>query len=127
MVTELTEYLGMIIDDKVPDDWRWKGRKVKIVDGTTVTMPDTASNQIEYPQQARQQPGLGFPFVELLVLPALNSEFPGPQEGERALGVLSLEPSVRQTSAAWPRASDAQQLAGFSPSRAQSLSLQEPD
>ncbi len=73
MVTELTEYLGMIIDDKVPDDWRWKGRKVKIVDGTTVTMPDTASNQIEYPQQARQQPGLGFPICRVVGITCLSS------------------------------------------------------
>ncbi len=59
--TVRTQHLSTIIDDKVPDDWRWKGRKVKIADGTTVTMPDTSSNQADYPQQAGQQVGLGFP------------------------------------------------------------------
>lgn len=73
MVTELTHYLGMIIDDKVPDDWRWKGRKVKIADGTTVTMPDTVSNQVEYPQQAGQQPGLGFPICRIVGITCLSS------------------------------------------------------
>jgi hypothetical protein len=29
--------------------WLWKGRTVKIVDGTTVTMPDTPENQAAYP------------------------------------------------------------------------------
>lgn len=73
MVTELTRYLGTIIDDKVPDDWRWKGRKVKIADGTTVTMPDTSSNQAEYPQQAGQQAGLGFPICRIVGITCLSS------------------------------------------------------
>lgn len=73
MVTELTRYLGTIIDDEVPDDWRWKGRKVKIADGTTVTMPDTPSNQAEYPQQAGQQAGLGFPICRIVGITCLSS------------------------------------------------------
>ena len=73
MVTKLTRYLGTIIDDEVPDEWRWKGRKVKIADGTTVTMPDTYSNQAEYPQQAGQQAGLGFPICRIVGITCLSS------------------------------------------------------
>ncbi|WP_020473667.1 transposase domain-containing protein [Zavarzinella formosa] len=29
---------------EAPRSWRWKGRSVKIADGTTVTMPDTPEN-----------------------------------------------------------------------------------
>jgi hypothetical protein len=46
--------------------WLWFGRHVKLVDGTTVTMPDTAENQEAYPQQSSQQVGLGFPIARLL-------------------------------------------------------------
>ena len=46
--------------------WLWKGRRVKLVDGSTVTMPDTAANQAAYPQQKDQPPGLGFPIARLV-------------------------------------------------------------
>lgn len=51
--------------------WRWHGRRVTIIDGTTVTMADTPANQAAYPQPAGQQPGLGFPMARLGVLMCL--------------------------------------------------------
>ena len=42
------------------------GRPVKIVDGTTCSMPDTLKNQAQWPQSKAQQPGCGFPFVKLV-------------------------------------------------------------
>lgn len=48
--------------------WLWKGRHVQIVDGTTITMPDTPENQAVWPQQKNQQPGTGFPIVRLVVV-----------------------------------------------------------
>ena len=44
----------------------WRGRRVKVVDGTNVSMPDTAENQKAYPQQASQKPGCGFPLMKLV-------------------------------------------------------------
>ncbi len=44
------------------------GRSVKIVDGTSVSMPDTEANQKVWPQPGSQQPGLGFPLMKLDVL-----------------------------------------------------------
>src|SRR5580658_589479 len=38
-----------------------KGRPVKIVDGTGLSMPDTEANQALWPQPTAQQPGCGFP------------------------------------------------------------------
>lgn len=52
--------------------WLWKGRAVKLVDGTTVTMPDTAENQAAYPQHSAQKPGLGFPIARLVVIFSLS-------------------------------------------------------
>jgi len=56
------------IDDQAQPDWLWKGHRVRIVDGTTVTMPDTPWNQQDYPQQSAQAPGCGQPIMRMVVL-----------------------------------------------------------
>lgn len=53
--------------------WKWRGRAVKLLDGTTVSMPDTPANQTEYPQSGEQQPGLGFPLAMLVALISLST------------------------------------------------------
>lgn len=73
MVSCLTQHLGGLIDAQVPDDWRWQGRRVRIVDGTTLTMPDTPANQAAFPQQSNQKPGLGFPICRLVGITCLAS------------------------------------------------------
>lgn len=52
----------------VPSGWLWHNRHVKLVDGTTVSMPDTEANQAEYPQQSGQEEGVGFPIARMVVL-----------------------------------------------------------
>ncbi len=54
--------------DQAKAKWLWKDRVVKLVDGTTVTMPDTTENQSEYPQPTSQKPGLGFPMARLVII-----------------------------------------------------------
>ena len=56
---------------RVPKRWLWKGRHVHLVDGTTLSMPDTAENQTAFPQPPCQKEGLGFPIVRLVVLLSL--------------------------------------------------------
>lgn len=51
----------------------WLGRRVKVVDGTGVSMPDTAANQKAWPQPATQKPGCGFPVVKLVACFCLAS------------------------------------------------------
>ncbi len=51
----------------------WCGRHVKIVDGSTVTMPDTPANQARFPQQRNQKRGLGFPIARLVAVFCWNS------------------------------------------------------
>ena len=46
----------------------WKGYRVGVVDGTTVSMPDTAQNQAVWPQSSTQKPGCGFPLMKVLGL-----------------------------------------------------------
>ena len=68
--------------------WRWRGREVKLIDGTTVTMPDTTENQASFPQSHEQKPGLGFPLARLVAIISLSCgavvEWAiGPCEGKR--------------------------------------------
>src|SRR5262249_29369360 len=53
--------VGRRLDDRADRRWLWKGRRVYLFDGTTVTMPDTRENQAAYPQGYNQKPRLGFP------------------------------------------------------------------
>lgn len=48
--------------------WLWKGRHVKIVDGTTATMADTAGNQARYPRRRNQSQGVGFPIARIVIV-----------------------------------------------------------
>ncbi len=81
-------------EKQVPERWLWKGRHVKLADGTTVSMPDTEENQEEYPQQASQAEGLGFPVARMVVLLSLATAmvsgmaiapYSGKETGELAL------------------------------------------
>ena len=59
------------LQDGAPGGWLWHGRRVVIVDGSSVSMPDTPENQAEYPQHFRQKPGCGFPIARVVVLLSL--------------------------------------------------------
>jgi hypothetical protein len=63
--------VGRRLDDQAERRWLWKGRRVYLFDGTTVTMPDTPQNQAAYPQVYNQLPGLGFPIARLGALISL--------------------------------------------------------
>jgi hypothetical protein len=63
--------VGRNLDARAARDWLWKGRRVYLFDGTTVTMPDTPANQAAYPQVYNQKPGLGFPIARIGALISL--------------------------------------------------------
>ena len=48
-------------------------RPVKVADGSTTQLPDTAAHQRRYPQPASQKPGCGFPVLKFVVLFSLAS------------------------------------------------------
>jgi len=75
-------------------DWLWKGKHAKLIDGFTFTMPDTAANQAEYPQQKSQKPGVGLPIARAVTILSLATAcvadlalgpYAGKQTGEPAL------------------------------------------
>ena len=51
----------------------WLGRRVKVIDGTGLSMPDTVANQKVWPQPSTQNPGCGFPVVKLVACFCLAS------------------------------------------------------
>ncbi|WP_370872702.1 IS4 family transposase [Methylicorpusculum sp.] len=73
LISGLACHLGLQIDHQTPTQWRWQGRRVRLVDGTTVTMPDTEENQAAFPQQRGQKPGLGFPICRVVGMTCLSS------------------------------------------------------
>jgi hypothetical protein len=68
LLPRLTRETGKALHVQAPEDWRWHGRRVKVVDGSTVSMPDTPANQEEYPQNPSQARGLGFPIARFVVV-----------------------------------------------------------
>ena len=65
--------VGNSLEDGLPPEWLFCGRRVMVVDGTSVQLPDTAQNQLEYPQPEPQKPGCGFPVMYISVLMGLGS------------------------------------------------------
>ena len=73
MISKLTRHTGQLIAARAPVTWCWQGRPVRLVDGTTLSMPDTPANQAAYPQPRSQKPGLGFPLCRLVGIVCLGS------------------------------------------------------
>ena len=61
------------LERQVTTQQLWLGRRVKIVDGTGLSMPDTAANQLQWPQNSNQKPGCGFPQLKVVGLFCLQS------------------------------------------------------
>jgi Transposase DDE domain len=92
--TRVAQEVGARLCTGQPSAWRWRDREVKLVDGTTVSMPDTAENQERFPQSHEQKPGLGFPLARVVAIVSLScgavrewavGACEGKQTGETAL------------------------------------------
>ena len=73
LISRLGTSVGEELERASPLDWKWRGRSVKLMDGTTVSMPDTEENQSAYPQSGAQKVGLGFPLAMLVALISLST------------------------------------------------------
>jgi hypothetical protein len=73
MPAALARHTGQTMSHGGSSSWHWHGYPVRLVDGTTVAMPDTEANQALYPQPRSQEPGLGFPLARLVGLICLGS------------------------------------------------------
>ena len=57
----------------IPETGRLNNRRVIVVDGTGVSMPDTPENQVVWPQLSSQKPGCGFPSARICACFSLSS------------------------------------------------------
>jgi DDE family transposase len=64
--------VGRNLDAQADRRWLWKGRRVCLFDGSTVSMPDTPENRAEYPLTYNQRPGTGFAVARIGALIALS-------------------------------------------------------
>ena len=73
MISRLTGHIAELMGNQLSTQWRWKNRRVCLIDGTTVTMPDTAENQHTYPQHRGIKQGIGFPICRIVGIVCLSS------------------------------------------------------
>jgi hypothetical protein len=73
MIVALTRETARLLSAQAPRGWRWRGRCVKLADGTGISMPDTEENQARYPQPRSQAPGVGFPLAGLVGIVCLST------------------------------------------------------
>jgi hypothetical protein len=83
------------LEQEADESWLWKGKHhAKLIDGFTFTMPDTPENQVRYPQQKAQQPGVGLPIARAVAIVSLATAcvmdlamgpYQGKETGESAL------------------------------------------
>ena len=70
-VTALRKALAALVgrlEAKAKDEDTWQGRRVKLIDGTGFSMPDTEGNRGTYPYAGGQKPGCGFPLGKLVAI-----------------------------------------------------------
>jgi hypothetical protein len=87
ILKDLAKESAQALEDAALLDWNFRGRSVKIIDGTTISMPDTTVNQESYPQPKSQKKGVGFPLARLVAIfslatGALLDAAIGPYEGK---------------------------------------------
>ncbi|MDD5479264.1 IS4 family transposase [Rhodoferax sp.] len=72
LLAALSKALAARLCQAQSNSWRWRGREIKLIDGTTVFMPDTDNNQTTYPQSSQQKAGLGFPMMRIVGIVSLG-------------------------------------------------------
>jgi len=94
LLADLARRSAHDLQRQIPSTRLLDGRPIKMVDGTTVSMPDTPANQKAYPQQPGQKPGVGFPILRLVSLISLScgavldvamARYSGKRTGETSL------------------------------------------
>ena len=65
-ISLLAKKVANDVIERLPKEWLWKQKQIKIVDGSTLSMPDTQNNQEVYPQSRCQKAGVGFPIMRMV-------------------------------------------------------------
>jgi Transposase DDE domain len=94
LLAQLLRQTGRELAQEAPDAWRLHGRTIKLVDGSTVSMPDTPENAAAFGKPVNQRGCCGFPMARIVVLLCLATGAAlelaiGPYRGKRS-GELSL-------------------------------------
>jgi putative transposase len=61
VLRDLVRQSASQLDEQAREEWLWHGRRAKLVDGFTFTMPDTPGNQHAFPHIPGQRDGVGLP------------------------------------------------------------------
>lgn len=73
LLSRLFGQVAQGLENQITLEHLWCGRHVKVIDGSTVSMPDTPSNQKAYPQPGSQASGCGFPMSKIGALFSLTT------------------------------------------------------
>jgi len=93
-IRNLTKEIAIKNQQRLDMQLKFRGRNIYLVDGTTITMADTNSNQKEYPHTKTQKEGLGFPACRIVAIISLTTgsiidanigTYSGKGTGEQAL------------------------------------------
>ncbi len=93
---ELSCGVAAEMEDSADEKWLWKNSHAKLVDGFTFAMPDTETNQKEFPQVKEQAPGVGFPIA-------------------RAVAIISLATPCERSATTWSKKEDEPGYSPWSP------------
>lgn len=88
LLKESMQMVGKELHEKADNSWKFYGRPVKLIDGSTLSMPDTKANQEAYPQPLTQEKGIGFPLARIVAVICLSTGVVldmaiGPQKGKK--------------------------------------------
>ncbi len=72
-MVRMAKEIGRKVHDSAAEPWNWRGRQVFLVDGSGFSMPDTAENQLAFPQNPSRPKGLAFPIMRAVALISLST------------------------------------------------------
>ena len=101
LLSRLTRQTGQELHGQASAAWCLHGRRVKLVDGATVSMPDSGANAAVFGKSQNQHGSVGFPLARIVVLLCLATGAVlelamGSYRGKRS-GELSLFRSLQST------------------------------
>ena len=68
ILLEIWQAIARQVVSTAAPSMHWMGLRVAVVDGTTLSMPDTPQNQTAWPQPSEQKAGCGFPVMKIVGL-----------------------------------------------------------
>ena len=70
-ISTITKNIATENEKKLTKNLKFRGKNIYLIDGTTITMPDTKANKEKYPHNKSQKDGLGFPICRIVAIISL--------------------------------------------------------